>query len=63
MDASNYGSKHDHQRFLKLFADEVNYNKKVPFVKHHQENYDGKFPIWVATELFTLVDCIMKLDT
>ena len=27
MDASNYGSKHDHQRFLKLFADEVNYNK------------------------------------
>lgn len=53
MDASNYGSKHDHQRFLKLFADEVNYNKKVPFVKHRQENYDGKFPIWVATELFT----------
>ncbi len=53
MDTSNYGGKHNHQRFQKLFNDEVNYNKKVLFVKHHLEKYEGNFPIWVATELFT----------
>lgn len=53
MDDSNYGPKHDHERFLKLFNEEVRRNKKIPFVKHHCEKYDGKFPIWVATELFS----------
>ena len=28
-------------------------NKHLPFVKHHIEKYDGKFPIWVAVELFS----------
>lgn len=53
MDASNYGKRHDHQHFQKKFEDEVYYNRKTLFVKHHQEKYDGKFPVWVATELFT----------
>lgn len=53
MDASNYGSKHDHVRFRKLFESEVHHNKTVPFVKHHCEKYEGNFPIWVATELFS----------
>lgn len=53
MDASNYGSKHDHARFRKLFESEVQHNKTVPFVKHHCEKYEGNFPIWVATELFS----------
>ena len=53
MDASNYGSNHDHARFRKLFESEVQHNKTVPFVKHHCEKYEGNFPIWVATELFS----------
>lgn len=53
MDASNYGTKHDHARFRKLFESEVQHNKTVPFVKHHCEKYEGNFPIWVATELFS----------
>ena len=53
MDASNYGSNHDHARFRKLFESEVQHNKTVPFVKHHYEKYEGNFPIWVATELFS----------
>lgn len=53
MDADNYGKKHDHERFQKLFSDEVRHNKNIPFVKHHYEKYDGDFPVWVATELFS----------
>lgn len=58
MDASNYGSNHDHARFRKLFESEVQHNKTVPFVKHHCEKYEGNFPIWVATELFRLGCCL-----
>lgn len=53
MDAANYGKKHDHERFQKLFRDEVRHSKTMPFVKHHCEKYGGNFPIWVATELFS----------
>ena len=31
----------------------MKHSKKLLFVKHHIENYEGKFPLWVATELFT----------
>lgn len=53
MDASNYGVRHNHEHFQDLFLVEVQHNKTVPFVKHHCEKYDGNFPIWVATELFS----------
>ena len=53
MDVANYGKRHDHMRFQKLFQDEVKHNKNVPFVKHHCEKYEGNFPVWVATELFS----------
>lgn len=53
MDPNNYGSRHKHNRFEKLFQSEVKHSKKSLFVKHHIEKYDGKFPIWVATELFS----------
>lgn len=53
MDLNNYSNKHNHERFQKLFQDEVQHNKNVLFVKHHIEKYGGDFPIWVATELFS----------
>lgn len=53
MDSSNYIEKHDHTRFMDLFNDEVRHSKKIPFVKHHCDKYDGNFPIWVASELFS----------
>jgi len=28
-------------------------NDKLPFVKHHINNYGGQFPLWVIAELFT----------
>jgi len=53
LDSANYYFKHDHNKFLDKIKNEINNNKKVLFVKHHIIKYDGKFPIWVITELFT----------
>ena len=48
----------DNDRFDKFTDDYMNaieeYGDKEVFVKHHQDVYDGKFPIWVLVELLTL---------
>ena len=43
-----------HEKFLDEFKSAVNKNSKALFVKHHKNKYGGKFPIWAATELFSL---------
>ena len=55
----NFSSKIDnnhnliHTRVIHQFEKEVENNKSLPFVKHHLDKYEGKFPIWVAVELFS----------
>ena len=48
----------DKERFDKFTDDYKNaieeYGDKEVFVKHHNDVYDGKFPIWVLVELMTL---------
>ena len=48
----------DVDRFHKFEADYKaaidEYGNKEVFVKHHNDIYDGKFPIWVLVELLTL---------
>jgi abortive infection bacteriophage resistance protein len=54
MDPANYNStKHNHKSFMERVNTEIGQNRKVLFVEHHQKNYEGQFPIWVITELFT----------
>ena len=53
LDASFYNSKHNAEKFKANLNREIENNKKVLFVKHHLEHYDGKFPLWVVCELFT----------
>ena len=53
MDKMNYNNEHDHDKFIKRIENVISENKKLLFVKHHIEKYDGKFPIWVITELFS----------
>ena len=53
LDEQNFSDMHDHTRFMSHIDDVINSNRKVQFVKHHLENYDGEFPIWVIFELFT----------
>lgn len=43
-----------HQNLMDLFNHEVQNNADSLFVKHHNQNYNGQFPLWVAVELFTL---------
>ena len=42
-----------HNRVVKSFKTECKRQENTPFVIHHNKNYDGHFPLWVAIELFT----------
>jgi abortive infection bacteriophage resistance protein len=53
LDDANYNARHSHDKFQKLIAAEIKNNKNVLFVQHHLGKYEGQFPIWVITELFT----------
>ncbi|GHU60723.1 CAAX amino protease [Clostridia bacterium] len=54
LDATNFKKKYKPSVFLEEFADAVRHNQSSMFVQHHMVKYDGKFPIWVAVELFTM---------
>lgn len=53
LDKNNFSDKHNQPKFLKLLDKELENHKKSLFVKHHFEKYDGNFPLWVISELFT----------
>lgn len=53
LDSCNYSDKHNAEKFNATLQREIENNKKVLFVKHHLEKYDGVFPIWAIVELFT----------
>ena len=59
MDVSNLSDKINksgrsiHEIIILNFKKECQRQKNLPFVKHHMQEYGGRFPIWVATELFT----------
>lgn len=43
-----------HEKLIKALNSEIDYNSKMLFVQHHKTHYDGKFPLWVAVELFSM---------
>ncbi|SHI24175.1 Abortive infection bacteriophage resistance protein [Sporobacter termitidis DSM 10068] len=51
--SDNFNQLHRHEKFMQKMNTEIQQNKNVLYVKHHLENYEGKFPLWVAVELFT----------
>ncbi|MBD5102432.1 MAG: Abi family protein [Subdoligranulum sp.] len=53
LNPANFSAAHRADKFSGNIQREIQNNKKVLFVKHHIENYDGQFPIWVIVELFT----------
>ena len=42
-----------HKNLMHKFQTEVKRQDDLPFVRHHNKKYGGKFPIWAAVELFT----------
>lgn len=53
MEAANYSSHHQAEKFKENLSREISSNKRSAFVIHHNEHYDGHFPIWAVVELFT----------
>lgn len=53
LDKNNFTPKHNHEKFIANINREIESNSKVAFIKHHQDNYGGRFPLWVLTEVFT----------
>ena len=53
LDKDNFSNKHNHASFLQLVDRKIKQSKDIPFIKHHIENYGGRFPLWVLVEIFT----------
>lgn len=55
LDEKNFNSaRHKHERFMEHIEKSIENNKTQAFVKHHIENYNSNFPLWVVIELFTM---------
>ena len=54
LEESNFNQMHNHKRFIDHIRKSISNNKTQAFVKHHIENYNGQFPLWVVIELFTM---------
>ena len=50
LDRQSQGS---HKSLMNKFRIEVDREDDLAFVRHHQNKYGGKFPIWAAVELFS----------
>lgn len=53
LNPASFNNKHDAMKFENNISRGVKNNEKVLFVKHHLDNYGGRFPFWVIIELFT----------
>ncbi len=49
----NFQDREYHKQMLERIKEEIKRNKKEAFVSHHNQRYDGNFPIWVVIELMS----------
>lgn len=49
----NFSGLHQEEKFRENIEREIASNKRSAFVVHHEDHYEGHFPIWVIVELFT----------
>lgn len=54
MEAKSFNSSHRHRQFLRLVEGVVEDNQADAIVRHHQEKYDGQFPLWVVIDFFSM---------
>ena len=54
MNADIYNEKHNDEKFKNLIQVCIEENKRTLVVKHHNEKHNGKFPIWVIVEFFSM---------
>jgi len=53
---NNFMDKMDHEAFLMKIDDYINRQNKNPIVKHHNDKYEGTFPLWVIIEFFDFAE-------
>ena len=49
-----YNKHHNHTKFVQHITNCIHENGKTLVVKHHMEKYEGKFPLWVIIEFFSI---------
>lgn len=54
LDSSNFSQRHDSFSFTQKIQQCINENQRTLVVAHHQAKYEGKFPIWVIIEFFSV---------
>lgn len=53
LNADTFDRHHRHENFLSKLDHIVESNSDSNIVKHHVQKYDGFFPLWVLTEMFS----------
>lgn len=54
LDVANFGKQHDEKSFNHHLKNIIRENKESIVIQHHNSKYEGKFPIWVIIEFFTM---------
>ncbi|MEL7571324.1 MAG: Abi family protein, partial [Eubacteriaceae bacterium] len=49
-DCSLFRNKRIHNEIIGKFKNEIRRNKNDPVIQHHEQKYEGMFPIWVIVE-------------
>lgn len=52
--SEHFSERHNQQKYQEKLQECVSENERTLVVKHHNEHYDGKFPIWVIIEFFSM---------
>ena len=50
---SSFNNRHNDSKFKEIISKLIDKNKNIEYIKHHIEKYNGIFPLWVISELFT----------
>lgn len=54
LDRDNFSARHNQERFIQLITDAIKNNSFSLVVQHHMKKYEGKFPLWVIIEYFSV---------
>lgn len=50
----NFSEYHNHDVFNKFLREIIENNKRTLVVPHHKRKYEGRFPLWVIIEFFSM---------
>lgn len=53
MNPDCFSHNHQSEKFHENLRREISANQRSAFVAHHQNNYEGRFPVWAVVELFS----------